>query len=235
MKIVILCGGRGSRLGGETDLLPKPMVKIGNKPILLHIMNLYKKAGFNDFILAVGYKGKVIFDYFKKNNFNYKVKVIDTGLKSLTGGRILKLKRYLKNEKSFMLTYGDGLSDQNLKKLVKFHKKHNKIGTMTVVRPPVRFGEVVMKNEQVIHFEEKPQIKHSWINGGFFIFNSGIFKYLSRYNEMLEQSPLKKLTNSNQLMAYKHYGFWQCMDTARDKELLTKLIKNKKAEWLKKK
>ena len=232
MKVVILCGGFGSRLGKEKSVIPKPMVKIDKDPILIHILRLYFKHGYNDFILALGYKGNFIFNFFKKNKFKFKIKTIFTGKKTLTGGRLLKLKKYLKNQNNFMLTYGDGISDQNIKKLEKFHLKHNKTATMTVVRPPVRFGEVTLKKDKIIKFKEKPQIKSSWINGGFFVFSNKIFKFLSKNNEMLERNPMEKLYKKNQLMAFKHHGFWQCMDTQRDKDLLVKLIKEKKAPWL---
>ena len=174
MKVVILCGGFGSRLGKETSVIPKPLVKIDKDPILIHILKLYYKHGYNDFILALGYKGNFIKNFFKKNKFQFKVRTIFTGKKTLTGGRLLKLKKYLKKENNFMLTYGDGISDQNIKQLEKFHLNHNKIATMTVVRPPVRFGEVTLKKDKIIKFKEKPQIKSSWINGGFFVFSNKI-------------------------------------------------------------
>lgn len=233
MKVVILCGGFGTRLGKETSVIPKPMVKIGKDPIVVHILKHYYKHGFNDFILALGYKGEIIQNFFKKNKFKFKVNTIYTGKKTLTGGRLLKLKPLLSNERNFMLTYGDGISNQNIKRLVKFHLQHKKIATMTVVRPPVRFGEVTLKNKKVIKFKEKPQIKSSWINGGFFVFTKKIFDYLKKYDEMLEKRPLEKLSKEKELMAFMHNGFWQCMDTQRDKELLIQLIKNKKAPWLK--
>ena len=232
MKVVILCGGFGSRLGKETSVIPKPLVKIDKDPILIHILKLYYKHGYNDFILALGYKGNFIKNFFKKNKFKFKVRTIFTGKKTLTGGRLLKLKKYLKNQNNFMLTYGDGISDQNIKKLEKFHLKHNKTATMTVVRPPVRFGEVTLKKDKIIKFKEKPQIQSSWINGGFFVFSNKIFKFLSKDNEMLERNPMEKLYKKNQLMAFRHHGFWQCMDTQRDKDLLVKLIKDKKAPWM---
>ena len=232
MKVVILCGGFGSRLGKETSVIPKPLVKIDKDPILIHILKLYYKHGYNDFILALGYKGNFIKNFFKKNKFKFKVRTIFTGKKTLTGGRLLKLKKYLKKENNFMLTYGDGISDQNIKQLEKFHLNHDKVATMTVVRPPVRFGEVTLKKDKIIRFKEKPQIKSSWINGGFFVFSNKIFKFLSKYNEMLERNPMEKLYKKNQLMAFRHHGFWQCMDTQRDKDLLVKLIKDKKAPWI---
>lgn len=232
IKVVILCGGLGSRLGAETTIIPKPMVKIDKDPILLHIMRIYKKFSFNDFILATGYKHKVIKSYFK-NNKEFKVKIVFTGHNSLTGQRLKKLKKYLVKEDYFFLTYGDGLADINLKQLFKFHLKHKKDATMTAVRPPVRFGEVKLKNNLIINFEEKPQIKNNWINGGFFIFNKNIFSYLGKSNEMFEKKPIKKLIKAKKIMAFKHEGFWQCMDTQRDKNYLQKLIKDKKALWMK--
>ena len=235
MKTVILCGGKGTRLGFETKIIPKPMAKIDNEPIVLHIMNYYMKFGFNEFILALGYKGNVIKSYFnkKKNKFPYKVKCVDTGRNTLTGGRLLRLKKYLIKEKNFMLTYGDGLTNQNLKALEKFHIKNKKIATMTIVRPPVRFGEVKLKGNLIKNFKEKPQINNSWINGGFFVFNNDIFKYLGKGNEMLERKPLEKLSEKKQIIGFKHLGFWQCMDTPRDKEYLIKLLKKKNAPWKK--
>ena len=232
MKVVILCGGKGTRLGFETKILPKPMVKLNKDPIIVHIINYYKKFGFNDFILALGYKGKVIKNYFRKKKFPFKVQCIDTGANTLTGGRLLKLKKYLKNENNFMLTYGDGLSNQDLNKLEKFHFRNDKVATMTIVRPPVRFGEVKMSGSLVNKFQEKPQITNSWITGGFFVFKKEIFKFLGRGNQMLERSPITKLTKKKQLVGFKHKGFWQCMDTPRDKEFLKKLLNTKKAPWM---
>tara|TARA_B100001564_G_C20657783_1_gene680043 strand:- start:1120 stop:1851 length:732 start_codon:yes stop_codon:yes gene_type:complete len=232
IKIVILCGGEGSRLGVDTAAIPKPMVKIDKDPIIVHIMRIFKRQGFNDFILASGYKGQVIKKYFKKNK-EFKVKVIDTGLKSLTGTRLKKLKKYLINEDQFVVTYGDGVANINLNNLINFHLNHKKEATMTVVRPPVRFGEVKMRNGTITNFEEKPQIKNNWINGGFFIFNKNIFKYFSKNNEMLEKKPIQKMTKAKKIMGFQHKGFWQCMDTQRDKKYLQSLIKQNKALWLK--
>ena len=232
MKVVILCGGKGTRLGFETKIIPKPMVRINKDPIILHILNYYKKYGYSEFILALGYKGHIIKNYFKKNKkLLLNIKCIDTGKNTLTGSRLLKLKKYLLKEKHFMLTYGDGLTDQNLNKLEKFHLKNKKTATMTVVRPPVRFGEVKMKGKLIRNFKEKPQIQDSWINGGFFVFSRDIFKFLSQDNEMLEKKPLERLSKNKQLIGFKHLGFWQCMDTPRDKEYLIKLLKNKIAPW----
>ncbi len=233
MKVVILCGGLGTRLGLETKTLPKPMVKIDKDPILIHILRLYEKYGYKDFILALGYKGEYIENFFRKKKKKLKIKLVKTGKKTLTGTRLLKLKKLLSKEENFMLTYGDGLSNQNLDKLVRFHKKHKKIGTMTVVRPPVRFGEVTLKGKNISTFKEKPQIKSSWINGGFFVFNKKFFNFLKKNsNEMLERSPLERLVKKKQLKAFKHNGFWQCIDTPRDKDFIKKLIKSKAAPWM---
>ena len=230
MKIVILCGGKGTRLSEETRKIPKPMVKIGKKPILIHIMDYYKSFGFDNFILAVGYKQNIIRDYFKKNRTFNSVKVVDTGQNTLTGGRVLRLKKYFNKEETFLLTYGDGVTNLNLKNLIRFHKKNRKIATMTAVKPPVRFGELMIKKNIVKKFEEKPQSSSGWINGGFFVLNYKIFKYIKNDLIMLEREPLEKLVKIKQLVAYKHNGFWQCMDTLRDKILLNKIFK-KKITW----
>ena len=233
MKIVILCGGLSSRLSEETRLKPKPMVKIGSLPILIHIMKIYEKYGFNKFVLALGYKKKNIIDYFNKNkNKKWNIELVDTGKNSLTGNRLLKLKKQLINEENFFMTYGDGLIDLNIAKLLNFHKKNKKIATLTAVRPPARFGELkIQKAGLVKKFEEKNQINEGWINGGFFVFNKKIFDYLPKNQCMLERGPLNKLTQDKQLVALKHNGFWQCMDTLRDKELLNKLWNSGKFKW----
>ena len=230
MKVVILCGGLGSRLEEETKLIPKPMIKIGKLPIVQHIINYYKYFGFNDFILATGYKKEVLKKYYKNKK---NVRCIFTGKNTLTGGRILRLKKYFKKNENFLLTYGDGLTSQNLNKLLKFHFRHKKIATLTSVKPPARFGEVFLKGNRVSKFEEKPQLNSNWINGGFFVFNYKIFNFISGDQIMLEREPFKKLTKLNQLMAYKHYGFWQCMDTMRDKNILENMWLKKKAPWTK--
>lgn len=232
MKVVILCGGKGTRLGFETKLIPKPMVKIGTKPIIQHLIEYFIKFGYKDFILAIGYKGNIIKKFFIKKKFPFNVKCVDTGKNTLTGGRLLKLKKYLANEKNFMLTYGDGLTNQNLNKLEKFHIKNNKIATMTIVRPPVRFGEVKLRGLLIKSFREKPQIKNTWVNGGFFVFHKDIFNFLGNGNEMLERTPIEKLSKTRQLCGFKHLGFWQCMDTLREKEYLDDLCKKGKAPWL---
>ncbi len=237
IKTVILCGGFGTRLAEETKFIPKPMVKIGKKPILEHIIHFYKMYGFSKFILSCGYKAKIIKDYFKisKNKKNLEIISMNTGLKSMTGGRILKLKKLFKKNEVFMVTYGDGLSNVNIDKLLKFHLKHKKIATMTIVRPPARFGIVEFNNKKIIKkFEEKPQVSEGWINGGFFIFDYRIFKYIKKNNQMLEKYTFKKLVELNQLVAYEHAGYWQCMDTLRDKNFLNKIWKTGKAPWIKK-
>ena len=230
MKVVILAGGKGTRLSEYTKTIPKPMIKIGNKTILEHIIQYYEKFGFKEFIIASGYKSKIIENHFKKKKH---IKIINTGLNTLTGLRIKKLEKYL-NE-TFMLTYGDGLSNINLDRLLKFHKKSKRLATLTSVHPPARFGEIQTKKNLVSKFEEKPQLQKGWINGGFFVFEPGFFKFLSiRKNVMLEREPLQKLVKKKELSAYEHEDFWFCMDNLRDKNVLENLVKFKKAPWLKK-
>ena len=231
MKIVILCGGLGTRLSEETKKVPKQMVKIGNLPILEHIMRIYEKHGYNEFILALGYKKEKIVNHFKKNK-KRDIKFVDTGIDSLTGKRLLKLKKFLISDENFFLTYGDGLSNIDINKLLKYHKKNKKIATLSAVRPPARFGELTLKkNGLVDKFSEKNQINQGWINGGFFVFNRKVFNYLPKYQCMLEREPITNLTRNKQLMAFKHDGFWQCMDTLRDKVLLNKIWKSGKSKW----
>ncbi len=232
IKTVILCGGFGTRIFEETKSKPKPMIKIGDKPILLHIIDKFRKHGFHDFILATGYKSKVIENYFKKfRSKKLNIITINTGKKTMTGGRLLRLKKYFEKYENFMVTYGDGLTNQNLKKLFKYHLRHRKIGTITAVRPPARYGELLLKGNKVKQFTEKPVVTQSWINGGFFVFNSKIFKFIKNDNEILEKKPLENLSKKGELNAFKHKGFWQCMDTMRDKKYLNSLLKNKKAPW----
>jgi len=239
MKVVILAGGLGSRLAEYTKSIPKPMVKVGSYPILIHLINIFSSQGFTEFLIAAGYKSYIIDAYFKKNMNNksklskffkknkIKIRIIPTGKDSMTGGRLGRLKKYLKNQ-DFMLTYGDGLSNVNLKELLTFHKKHKKIATVTTVRPPARFGAIFLNKNKIIKFREKSQMSEGWINGGFFIFNSKIFNYLKNDATILEREPLQKLARKGQMMAFKHYGFWQCMDTVRDKEILETELKSKK-------
>jgi len=225
MKVVILAGGFGTRIAEANG--PKPMVNIGNKPILYHIINYYKKFGYNDFIVALGYKGNFIKKKFKKYKFN--IQFVDTGLNTMTGGRVKKLKKYLNNER-FMLTYGDGLSNINLSKLLKHHIASKKIATVTAVHPPARFGEIVIKSNRVAEFNEKIQSKQNWINGGFFVFEPEFLNYIKGDQTSLEAEPLTKISKEGLLAAYKHEKFWQCMDTMKDKNYLEELWK-KKAPW----
>jgi glucose-1-phosphate cytidylyltransferase len=252
MKVIILCGGLGTRIGEETYLRPKPMVEIGGKPILWHILKTYEKHGINEFILALGYKGEFIKDYFinynlRKSDFDinmatgkieikllsnekWKISLMDTGLHSLTGGRLLRIKDQIKE--TFMLTYGDGVCDVDINKLLEFHKSHGKLATVTSVRPPARFGDMKIKNGQVEKFKEKPQTEAGWINGGYFIFEPGVFRYLINDSTILEKEPLENLAKDGELMSYQHQGFWQCMDTIRDRNFLNQLISDKKTPWL---
>ena len=232
MKTVILCGGYGTRLSEETTIKPKPMVKIGNKPILEHIMSIYEYYGYNQFILALGYKSEYIKKYYK-NKSKKNINLIYTGKDTKTGGRLLRLKNYLKNEKTFMLTYGDGISNINIKQAIKFHKDHGKIATITAVRPPLSFGELKISRNKVKSFKEKPQVGQGWVNGGFFIFNNEVLNFIKDDQTMLEREPLEKLTKAGQLMAFEHKGFWKCMDTMRDKIVLNKLWNEGNALWKK--
>ena len=231
MKVVILAGGFGTRLSEYTGTIPKPMVPVGGRPILEHIIKIYSKYGHKDFYIALGYKGNIIKKYFKKKFKNIKINLIETGINTYTGGRVLRLKKYLKNE-PFLLTYGDGVSDININKLIKFHKKNKKIVTVTAVRPPARFGALEIRGNKVTKFKEKNVAGESWINGGFFVVNPEFFKFLKNDSTILERSPLEKVTKIKQLSAFKHPGFWQCMDHKSDKDILDKIIKQKKAIWL---
>lgn len=252
MKTVILAGGMGSRLSEYTDKIPKPMVKIGNKPIIWHIMKTYSKYNFNDFLIALGYKGEFIKEYFinykilnsnfkinlnsgkinigKKDSENWDINLIDTGLETLTGGRLLRLKEYLKNER-FFLTYGDGVADIDLDQLLEFHKKHNKMITVTAVRPPARFGKLKISKNKVLEFAEKPQMDEGWINGGYFVIEPEFLDFIDNDKTILEREPLEKMASLGELMAYKHEGFWQCMDTARDLKYLEELWLKDQAKW----
>ena len=251
MKVIILAGGFGTRLSEHTDKIPKPMVTIGEKPIIWHIMNHYESFGFNEFFLALGYKAEVIKEYFlnyhqinsdikvdistgkvehyKSNNKNWKVSLINTGLKTMTGGRLKKLKPFLNDNEDFLLTYGDGLSDVNIEELIKFHKSHGKLVTITAVRPSARFGELsINMYNKVTNFQEKPQTQSGWINGGFFVMNSKFIDLIDNENTILENEPLEKASELSELMAFKHNGFWQCMDTKRDRDYLNKVWSDKK-------
>ena len=253
MKIVILAGGFGTRLSDYTHSIPKPMVEIANIPILIHIMMHFSNYNFNEFFIATGYKSSIINDYFisisastnlnsnnshliidnfnKDSQKNWKVNLIDTGLDTMTGGRVKKIKSFLNNE-DFMMTYGDGISNIDLNKLKKFHETHGKIATVTSVHPPARFGEMTInKKNEVLSFKEKPQTSSSWINGGFFVFKNSFIDYIENEDTILEKSPLENVTADGELMAYKHSDFWQCMDTKRDKDYLDKLYKKNKNKW----
>ena len=224
MKIVILAGGFGTRISEYTKTIPKPMIKIRNKPILVHIMEHYASYGFDNFYIALGYKGQVIKDYFKNKKFKWKINLINTGLKTMTGGRLKRLKKYIKNE-TFFMTYGDGVSDINLKKLLNFHKKNNKLVTLTAVRPPARFGAIKINGNKVKTFKEKDKMDEGWINGGFFVMEPKFLNFIKNDQTFLEREPLEKATSLKQLMAFKHKGFWQCMDSKKDKDKLEKILR----------
>lgn len=229
MKVVILAGGYGTRLSEYTKSIPKPMVEVLNKPILIRLMNYYSNFGFSNFIIALGYKGSIIKKYFKKNNFKkFNINLVDTGLKTMTGGRLKRLKKYFNTNENFLMTYGDGLSNVNIKKLISFHKKNNAQITLTAVRPPARFGAIKIVGNKVKIFKEKSNLSEGWINGGFFVMNSNFLDSIKNDRTYLEREPLEKLSKKGKLLAFKHNGFWQCMDTIRDKEILEKfLFKNK--------
>jgi glucose-1-phosphate cytidylyltransferase len=252
MKVAILAGGLGSRLAEETELKPKPMVEIGGKPILWHIMMHYAHYGLDQFAIALGYKGEVIkkymLDYCSLNRDlsvslktgkvkmnggvvpDWNVDLVDTGMKTQTGGRIKRLAPYLGNE-TFMLTWGDGVSDINLNDLLAFHRSHGKLATLTAVRPTARFGHLEMDGNQITEFSEKPQTKEGWINGAFFVLEPEIFDFIDGDNTHFEKEPLERLAGEGQLMAYRHTGFWQCMDTIREKQILETYWESGKAPW----
>jgi glucose-1-phosphate cytidylyltransferase len=250
MKVVILAGGKGTRLAEETR--PKPMVDIGGKPILWHIMSIYAAHGYKEFLVACGYKGEMIKEYFHNifihsNDYvidlkdgslkvlntsgtDWRIGVIDTGLETQTAGRIKRLKSWIGDE-TFMVTYGDGVGAIDIRSLVEFHKRHGKLATVTAVRPPARFGGLTLEQDAVREFSEKPQTGEGWINGGFFVFEPRVFDYLEGDESVLEREPLERLAADGQLMAFKHTGFWQPMDTLREKQLLDQLWASGKAPW----
>ena len=230
MKVVILAGGFGTRLSEYTKTIPKPMININGKPMLLYIMKLYAKHGFKNFYIALGYRGKIIKKFFNKKFFDWNINLIETGKNTMTGGRLKRLKKYIGNE-TFMMTYGDGLSNVNLNKLLKFHKKNKKLVTLTAVRPPARFGALRLKGHNVNYFKEKSQLDEGWINGGFFVMEPKFLKFIKNDDTYLEREPLEQMTKKRQLMAFKHKGFWQCMDTKRDKDKLDKILKSKKFKF----
>ena len=252
MKVVILAGGYGTRLAEETIVTPKPLVQIGGKPIIWHIMKCYSHWGYNDFVIALGYKSEMLKDYFlrygelvgdmivdlsqgsvkriHRPKEAWTIHLIDTGLNTLTGGRLKRLQPILEDE-PFMLTYGDGVSNVDMTKLVAFHRDHKRLATVTAVRPPARFGGIVFDGDHVVGFSEKSQTTEGWINGGFMVLEPGVFKYLGGDSDVLEVDLLERLVHDNQFFAYRHDGFWQCMDTVRDRQLLEKLWETHKAPW----
>jgi glucose-1-phosphate cytidylyltransferase len=255
MKVVIFAGGLGTRISEETDIRPKPMVEIGGKPIIWHIMKIYEHYGFNEFIVCLGYKGYVIKEYFmnyflhnsdltinladnvtqfhNSNSEKFKVTLVETGINTKTAGRLKQVQPYIGNE-NFMLTYGDGVSDVDIDKLLQFHKSHDKIATVTAIQLDARFGGMELaESGDVISFREKVKDDSKWINGGFFVLKPDVFKYLEgdMSNVMWEEEPMEQLTTGNQLQAYQHKGFWKCMDALRDKLELEELWKNKQAKW----
>jgi glucose-1-phosphate cytidylyltransferase len=252
MKVAILAGGFGTRLAEETEIKPKPMVEIGGKPILWHIMMIYAHYGFKEFIIALGYKGEILkkymvdyctlssdltvnlqngdVTYHEGNKVDWSVQLIDTGLRTLTGGRIKRLAPYL-GDKTFMLTWGDGVADIDLHKLLAFHRSHGKLATMTAVRPPARYGHLELDGDCIKEFSEKPQTGEGWINGAFFVLEPGIFDYIEGDETQWEKEPLEQLAKDGELMAYRHTSFWQCMDTLREKYILENLWRSGNAPW----
>lgn len=252
MQTIILAGGRGSRLAEETTLRPKPMVEIGGRPILWHIMSIYASHDFNRFLVACGYKGEIIKEYFRhyamreadyrirldtgavdmvrSPDVDWEVGLVDTGIDTMTGGRIRRLQSWVGDE-SFMATYGDGVGNVDIGALVRFHKAHGKLATVTAVRPPSRFGGLNVDGDRVRVFSEKPQTGEGWINGGFFVFEPGVFDYLGGDDDILERAPLERIAADGQLMAFRHEGFWQPMDTIREKQLLESLWASGNPPW----
>ena len=253
MKVVLLAGGFGSRLAEETVIRPKPLVEIGGIPIIEHIMNWYMSYGYNDFVICLGYKGSDIIAYFKdyyiknsscvisengkietfNNNYKpWKITLVQTGVKTQTAGRLKKIKPFLKEDESFMMTYGDGLSNVNINKLISHHKKNKKLATVTAVRPLARFGAMDIQNNLVQNFTEKPKSESGWINGGYFVLSKKALNFIKSDNEPWEAGPLPKIAKKGELTAFKHDGFWQPMDTLREKQMLSKLWETKKAPWI---
>jgi len=254
MKAVILCGGLGTRLREETDFRPKPMVEIGGRPILWHIMKIYSDYGISDFVLCLGYKGDVIRDYFynyemrnsdatitlgsrnieihnsRHKESGWRITLAETGERTLTGGRLKRVDQFLKGEQ-FMVTYGDGVADLDIRTLLTYHNAQGKLGTVTAVHPSSRFGELSIENGLVKVFREKPQVHEGWINGGFFVFQKNVLDLISGDDESLEQGLLEKLASMKELAVYQHKGFWQCMDTYREMELLNEMWRSGKAPW----
>ena len=254
MKVVILAGGLGTRLSEYTDVIPKPMVPVGDRPLLWHIMSRYAMFGHTDFIVALGYRADVIKRYFlnyrevnsdftidlqngnvrihNDENNSWTVTLVDTGQETMTGGRLLRLRHLLESE-SFLLTYGDGVADVNIENLIKFHQKDPKLVTVTAVHPGARFGELLLENGNVLSFAEKPQIGQGWINGGFFVMEPGVFDFLADDTTILERKPLEDIAQLGMMNAFQHEGFWHCVDTKRDLEVLEQLWQSEQRIWLK--
>jgi glucose-1-phosphate cytidylyltransferase len=252
MKVVLLAGGKGTRLAEETSARPKPMVEIGGHPILWHIIKIYASQGFKDFLIACGYRGEMIKEYFhnfsirhsdaiidfkngsrtevSKCGVDWKIGLIDTGLETMTGGRIRRLREFLCGQ-PFMVTYGDGVADVDIPRLVEFHRSHGKLATVTAVRPPARFGGLELDGDSVRAFSEKPQTGEGWINGGFFVFEPAVLNYLTCDDTILERDPLERLAQEGQLAAFRHEGFWHPMDTLRDRQFLESLWNSGNAPW----
>ena len=230
MKVILLAGGFGTRLSEHTDTIPKPMVKIGDKPILWHIMNFYAQYNHKNFYVTLGYKGEIVKEYFSDTFKDWKINLIDTGQKTMTGGRVKRIQKFIGNE-TCLLTYGDGLANINLNSLIDFHKKHGKLITVSAVRPPARFGAIKLDGNRVTKFKEKSVMDEGWINGGFFVIEPGFFDFIDGDDTYLEREPLERAVRENELFAYKHDGFWQCMDTKRDRDNLEEIY-SKGAPWL---
>ena len=233
MKAVILAGGYGTRISdfdnNESILKPKPMIEIGGKPILWHILKNYSSFGINDFIICCGYKGEQIKEYFNNNSSQWNIELVDTGLDTMTGGRLKRIQNNI--DDTFCVTYGDGLSNVNVKNLITFHKEKKSIATLTAVHPPERYGLLSLNGDNVTEFREKPSGQNSWVNGGFFVFELGIFDYLQDDSTILERTPLETLAKENKLTAFKHNGFWYAMDTLREKKYLEKLYESGNIPW----
>ena len=230
MKVILLAGGFGTRLSEYTDTVPKPMVQIGDKPILWHIMNFYAQYNHKNFYIALGYKGEVIKKYFSKISEKWEINLIDTGQKTLTGGRVKRLQKFIGKE-TCMLTYGDGLANINIDNLLSFHKNHGKLVTVSAVHPPGRFGAIKLNDDRVVDFKEKSKTEEGWINGGFFVIEPDFFNFIDGDDSYLEREPLERAVKEKELFAYKHEGFWQCMDTKRDMKNLEEIY-SKGAPWL---
>ena len=231
MKVILLAGGFGTRLSEYTENIPKPMIEIGGKPMLWHIMSLYARYNYKDFYIALGHKGEVIKKYFSEKKNKWTINLIDTGQKTMTGGRDRRLKKFI-GEETCMLTYGDGLADINLESLLEFHKSHGKLVTVSAVRPPARFGAIKLSGQRVTSFKEKSRMQEGWINGGFFVIEPKFFNFIESDDTYLEREPLEKAVKEEQLCAYKHEGFWHCMDTKRDKDNLEEIYAKGGAPWL---